>query len=81
MEITGQSTLGDACESMNISYAGEETTVSFNPRFILDPLRYISQDKLKLEFRDDMSPGVFRVLESEKSDISILCVVMPIRTD
>ena len=81
MEITGQSTLGDACESMNISYAGEETTVSFNPRFILDPLRYISQDKLKLEFRDDMSPGVFRVLESEKSDVSILCVVMPIRTD
>ena len=81
MEITGQSTLGDACESMNISYAGEETTVSFNPRFILDPLRYISQDKLKLEFRDDMSPGVFRMLESEKSDVSILCVVMPIRTD
>jgi DNA polymerase-3 subunit beta len=81
MEITGQSTLGDACESMNISYVGEETTVSFNPRFILDPLRYISQDKLKLEFRDDMSPGVFRVLESEKSDVSILCVVMPIRTD
>ena len=81
MEITGQSTLGDACESMNISYAGEETTVSFNPRFILDPLRFISQDKLKLEFRDDMSPGVFRVLESEKTDVSILCVVMPIRTD
>jgi DNA polymerase-3 subunit beta len=81
MEITGQSTLGDACESMNIAYVGEETTVSFNPRFILDPLRYISQDKLKLEFRDDMSPGVFRVLESEKSDVSILCVVMPIRTD
>ena len=81
MEITGQSTLGDACESMNISYAGEETTVSFNPRFILDPLRFISQDKLKLEFRDDMSPGVFKVLESEKSDVSILCVVMPIRTD
>tara|TARA_B100001057_G_scaffold388880_1_gene396470 strand:+ start:3643 stop:4782 length:1140 start_codon:yes stop_codon:yes gene_type:complete len=81
MEITGQSTLGDACESMNISYTGEETTVSFNPRFILDPLRFISQDKLKLEFRDDMSPGVFRVLESEKSEVSILCVVMPIRTD
>lgn len=81
MEITGQSTLGDSCESMNISYEGEQTTVSFNPRFILDPLRYISQDKLKLEFRDDMSPGVFRVSETDESKVSILCVVMPIRTD
>ena len=34
MEITGQSTLGDACESMPISYEGNETAVSFNPRFL-----------------------------------------------
>ena len=43
MEITGQSTLGDACESMNISKEGEQTTVSFNPRFILDPSLHISR--------------------------------------
>ena len=33
MEITGQSTLGDACESMGIGYEGEEATVSFNRSF------------------------------------------------
>ena len=81
MEISGQSMLGDACESMPIDYEGEESTVSFNPKFLLDPLRAIQKDQITLEFRDDMSPGVFRVLESEKSDVSILCVVMPIRTD
>lgn len=59
MEITGQSTLGDACESMPINFEGEDTAVSFNPRFLLDPLKSITRDKISLEFRDDMSPGVF----------------------
>ena len=34
MEISGQSLLGDACESLPISYEGEESTVSFNPKFL-----------------------------------------------
>ena len=81
MEITGQSTLGDACESMPINFEGEDTAVSFNPRFLLDPLKSITRDKISLEFRDDMSPGVFKVNHDEKNKLSFLCVVMPIRTD
>ncbi len=81
MEITGQSTLGDACESMGIGYEGEEATVSFNPKFLLDPLRSLQRDKVTLEFRDDMSPGVFKVQKEESAKQSFLCVDMPIRTD
>jgi DNA polymerase-3 subunit beta len=81
MEITGQSTLGDACESMPVSFEGEDTTVSFNPRFILDPLKSITRDKISFEFRDDMSPGVFKVDDESNNNLSFLCVVMPIRTD
>ncbi len=81
MEISGQSILGDACESMPIIYEGEESTVSFNPKFLLDPLRAIQKDQINLEFRDDMSPGVFKIEPEDKEHPSILCVVMPIRTD
>ena len=81
LEISGQSILGDACESMPIAYEGEESTVSFNPKFLLDPLRAIQKDQINLEFRDDMSPGVFKIVPEEKDQPSILCVVMPIRTD
>jgi len=81
MEITGQSVVGDACESMPITYSGEDAAVSFNPRFLLDPLKSITKDKISLEFRDDMSPGVFKVNEAEGNKLSFLCVVMPIRTD
>jgi DNA polymerase-3 subunit beta len=81
MVISGQSLLGDACESMPIVYEGEESTVSFNPKFLLDPLRSIQKDQISFEFRDDMSPGVFKVSPEEKELPNILCVVMPIRTD
>ena len=81
MEISGQSILGDACESMPIIYEGEDSTVSFNPKFLLDPLRAIQKDQINLEFRDDMSPGVFKIEPEDKEQPSILCVVMPIRTD
>ena len=81
MEITGQGLIGDACESMPINYDSEETAVSFNPRFILDPLKSITKDKINFEFRDDMSPGVFKVNSEGNSKISFLCVIMPIRTD
>ena len=81
MEITGQSILGDACENMPIDYEGEEATVSFNPKFIQDPLRSVKRDNITLEFRDDMSPGVFKINPKEKEQANLLCVVMPIRTD
>ena len=81
MEITGQSILGDACENMPIDYEGEEATVSFNPKFIQDPLRSVKKDNITLEFRDDMSPGVFKINPKEKEQANLLCVVMPIRTD
>ena len=41
----------------------------------------IAKDKINFEFRDDMSPGVFKVNSEGNSKISFLCVIMPIRTD
>lgn len=81
MEIFGQSTLGDASESMPIEYDGDDAVVSFNPKFLLDPLKAISADKVVFEFRDDMSPGVFKVKSEQANPTNFLCVVMPIRTD
>ena len=81
LEIFGQSTLGDACESMNIDYENQETIVSFNPKFLLDPLKSISADTIVFEFRDEMSPGVFKVVNQKTNKNDFLCVVMPIRTD
>ncbi|MGE9295096.1 MAG: DNA polymerase III subunit beta [Puniceicoccales bacterium] len=74
LEITGSSPeYGESHESMAISYEGAEVTVAFNPQFLLDPLKALAQDEVYFEFKDELSPGVFKTLDS------FLCVIMPLR--
>jgi DNA polymerase-3 subunit beta len=65
---------GEAQESMPIKYRGKEMTLSFNPSYLLEPLRALNNDAVHLDLVDDMSPAVLRVDNS-----SFLCVVMPMR--
>lgn len=74
LEITAQSPdFGEAHESMAIGYSGPELQVAFNPTFVMDPLRALSKDEIFFELKDDVSPGVFKTLDS------FLCVIMPVR--
>ena len=74
LEITAQSPdFGDAHESMAIAYSGPELQVAFNPQFIMDPLRALAKDEVFFEVKDEVSPGVFKTLES------FICVIMPVR--
>ncbi|MCR6655139.1 MAG: DNA polymerase III subunit beta [Opitutus sp.] len=74
LEITAQSPdFGEAHESMAIGYSGPELQVAFNPTFLMDPLRALTKDEVFFEVKDEVSPGVFKTLES------FLCVIMPVR--
>jgi len=74
LEITAQSPdFGEAHESMAIGYSGPELQVAFNPVFIMDPLRALTKDEIFFELKDEVSPGVFKTLDS------FLCVIMPVR--
>jgi len=64
---------GESHESMAISYSGPELQVAFNPQFLIDPLRALTKDELFFELKDEVSPGVFKTLES------FICVIMPVR--
>jgi DNA polymerase III subunit beta len=74
LEITAQSPdFGEAHESMAIAYSGPELQVAFNPQFVMDPLRALQKDEVFFELKDEVSPGVFKTLES------FICVIMPVR--
>lgn len=74
LEITAQSPdFGEAHESMAIGYSGPELQVAFNPQFVMDPLRALTKDEVFFEVKDEVSPGVFKTLES------FICVIMPVR--
>ena len=74
LEVTGSSPeYGDSHESMAVQYSGPEVSISFNPEFLIHPLRAQSKEEIIFEFQDDLNPGVFRTTDS------FLCVVMPLR--
>jgi DNA polymerase-3 subunit beta len=65
---------GEAQESIGgVAYEGPEIQVSFNPQYLIDPLKAVTSDEIFFEFKDELSPGVFKNLEK------FICVVMPLR--
>jgi len=74
LEITANTPdIGESHESLAISYKGKEFSVAFNPGFLMDPLRNLTEDEIHLEVSDEMSPGVIKV------NSPFLYVLMPMR--
>ena len=74
LEISGQSTeYGESHESMAVAYDGPEVQVAFNPQFLMEPLKALTKDEVFFEFKDELSPGLFKTLDN------FICVIMPLR--
>jgi DNA polymerase-3 subunit beta len=75
LEISASSPdFGESHESMGVEYSGPDLQVAFNPAFVMDPLRALTTNEVFLELKDEVSPGVFKTL-----DTSFVCVIMPVR--
>jgi DNA polymerase-3 subunit beta len=75
IEISANSSdFGEAQESIGgVAYEGQEVSVAFNPQYLIEPLRAVTSDEIFFEFKDELSPGVFKTLDK------FICVVMPLR--
>ena len=65
--------VGEANETIEVSYKGPGVEIAFNPEFLMAPLRNLDADEIYLELIDEMSPGVIRTTGS------FLYVLMPMR--
>jgi DNA polymerase-3 subunit beta len=66
---------GEAEEQLEVEYTGEEMTIGFNSRYVLDALGAQMGEQVVLEVKDGLSPGVIKGFEDDGS----LCVIMPMR--
>ena len=67
--------VGEAKESLAVAYKGRDLSIAFNPEFVIDPLRNLSDDTIALELIDEMSPGVIKINSAQR----FLYVIMPMR--
>lgn len=70
--------LGEAADEMPISYDGDPLDIGFNASYLLEILRYMPTDEVKLTFK---APERAATLEPHGGSVtgSYLCLVMPLR--
>ncbi len=69
---------GNAYEELEIEQQGEDLTIAFNARYLVEILNHIKSDKTVIEFLGPLSPAAIRPLESLESGQQ-LYVLMPLR--
>jgi len=67
--------VGEVKDEMEVEYSGDEVEVGFNPQFVLEVLKVIDEEKVRMELKDAQSSGLIIPEGNEK----FLYVVMPVR--
>jgi len=74
LELNATSTdVGESHDSIEIEYDGPETTVSFNPTYLIEPLNRLDSDKVIMKMNDGYSPVAL------SNEDGFLYVIMPMR--
>jgi DNA polymerase-3 subunit beta len=70
--------LGEATDELAVRYTGDSLDIGFNANYLLEILRYIPTDEVRLTFK---APERAATLEPEgwADPASYLCLVMPLR--
>jgi DNA polymerase-3 subunit beta len=67
--------VGEAKEELDAKYEGSETTIAFNPEFLLDGLGAIASEEVSVETLDTSKPAIVRSAEGG----DFLYLLMPVR--
>lgn len=69
--------LGEAKEMLPIEYNGEEISIGFNAKYVLEFLSVASGENVRIGVNDSLSPGLFT--SDAQEDFGFSCVIMPMR--
>ncbi len=72
--------LGEGHDEMELSYDGEELEIGFNANYLLEVLRYMPTDDVKLTFKaPERAATLIPVTGEDEDEVDYLCLVMPLR--
>lgn len=74
--ITSNSEIGNIKENLTVNLKGNDIVISFNARYLIDVLKTVDDEFLKLKLNSSYSPCIIQALESEE----YLFLILPVRT-
>ena len=72
--ITSRSEEGNVKEEIIVEKEGNDIEIGFNSKYLIDALKVIDDDRIKLLFNGSTSPCLIRPLEGDKYEYLILPV-------
>ena len=75
LNVTAQSEQGDVHEEIDVEVEGDLVDVDFNSKYILDALKNIDDDVIKIEVNGTQGPCIIKPVEGEK----YIYLILPIR--
>jgi DNA polymerase-3 subunit beta len=67
--------VGDSKDTMEILYDGDTLNIAFNYKYVIDALKVIESEDVRMETNGPLSPTIFKA----KEDNGYLCLVMPVQ--
>jgi DNA polymerase III subunit beta len=67
--------VGDSKDTMSVHYDGEPLNIAFNYKYVLDALKVIESDDVRMETNGPLAPTLFKAREEN----GYLCLVMPVQ--
>jgi DNA polymerase-3 subunit beta len=67
--------VGDSKDTLSIHYEGEPLNIAFNYKYVLDALKVIESDDVRMETNGPLAPTLFKAREEN----GYLCLVMPVQ--
>lgn len=77
MIITSSTDIGKVEETISIKKEGNDLSIAFNPKFIMDALKNIEDEIVKISFSGSIGPCVISALNSDEFSY----VILPVRTN
>ncbi|MEX0936007.1 MAG: DNA polymerase III subunit beta [Gemmatimonadota bacterium] len=72
--------LGEAHDEMDVGFEGEALTIGFNANYLLEVLRYVGTEEVKMSFKaPERAATVEPVAVEDGAAMDYLCLVMPLR--
>ncbi|MCA0384979.1 MAG: DNA polymerase III subunit beta [Firmicutes bacterium] len=75
IKITSNSEMGSSIEKVHIKLEGHDLEIGFNPKYLIDALKIIDSESIKLEFVNNVSPCIIRPADND----NYIYLVLPCR--
>lgn len=75
IDFSCSSSMGKANDTLEVTVTGEETEIGFNHKFLLDALKYVESEEVKVTLNGSLAPVVIQ----QKDGNNFLNMVVPMR--